>query len=297
VERDAGGEQTDETDPARLGLSTRAQKELIRRRKDTPIGRSKPTACIVRNAAITATVSAPVTDPAPVVPTPFAVSFADDADDSDELDAAPKPGPQNWPNTGNGVIRRLGNGPLHGPIRGGRAILIPIGEHDFPDGTRVGPAGRTSAGGEHARAGETTVSETCSLHTETKLDLPETSAGGLGDPHSQKRETGVGKPISFQNSWTRSSLDFLILIPDADSSAPSTSTRMAASLATAAGPSSSLDSSSDPRQLNRDPESPHSGEIRCGEGRGVGASVKRRRRDSFMALSAFICHDSQEPFT
>jgi hypothetical protein len=60
---------------------------------------------------------------------------------------------------------------------------------------------------------------------------------------------------------------------------------MAASLAIAAGPSSSLDSSSDPRQLNRDPEDPLSGEIKSGEDLGVGASVKRRRRDPNIYLS------------
>jgi hypothetical protein len=68
---------------------------------------------------------------------------------------------------------------------------------------------------------------------------------------------------------------------------------MAASLVIAAGPSSSLDSSSDPRQLNRDPEDPLSGEVKSGEDLGVRASVKRRRRDPFIeASSANVKHGS-----
>jgi hypothetical protein len=52
---------------------------------------------------------------------------------------------------------------------------------------------------------------------------------------------------------------------------------MVASMAIVVGPSSSIDSSSDPRQLNRDPKDPHSGEVKSGKDRGVKASVKRWR--------------------
>jgi hypothetical protein len=206
----------------------------------------------------------------------FTASFAGVGKVAGELAAAPKPGPKNWPSTGNGVIRRLGNGPLQGPNRGGRAIRIPNGEHEFRDVAKGGPTG--GASDEEALAGETPASETCSLHTETKMDLPESPTGGSDDPRSQKREAGVGNPISSQKSWTRSSFDFLNLFSAAESSASSASTRMAASQAIAADSSSSPDTSSDPRQLNRDPEFPISGEVKIGEDLGVGASVKRRRR-------------------
>jgi hypothetical protein len=69
-----------------------------------------------------------------------------------EQTAAATAGAMNCPRIGSGVIRRLGSGPLHGPMRGGLAIRIPSGEQAFREGTEDGPTGARSDNGDEETA-------------------------------------------------------------------------------------------------------------------------------------------------
>jgi hypothetical protein len=104
-------------------------------------------------------------------------------------------------------------------------------------------------GEDPATASESLTLAPWSLQPEAnEPDIPAKVTEDINDLLSQKRNVDVGKPISVQKSWTRSFLDLLVLWSTGELAMSSVKTLKAASWATAAGPSSPPESSSDPRQ-------------------------------------------------
>ena len=107
----------------------------------------------------------------------------------------------NCPSTGGGVTLRGGRGPRQDSIRGGRAIRRPDGDDE---GIRLGGSDATELDGnaEPARP-EPSASVVLSCALQLPTPIPTSSGGtpgGVGDRFSQKRDAGVGKPASVQNS-------------------------------------------------------------------------------------------------
>jgi hypothetical protein len=123
-----------------------------------------------------------------------------------------------------------------------------------------------------------TISETIrtpaarSLHPEEQRPSP-ALAGDEAEPLSQNLDAGVGKPITFQKSWTWSSFELEGWSRIGASTRSSSSARIATSLATEPDSNTSLESSSDRRQENLEPDSRLS---EAGESQGCGARVRRR---------------------
>jgi hypothetical protein len=83
----------------------------------------------------------------------------------------------------------------------------------------------------------------------------------------------MGKPITFQKSWTRTSFELEGWIETGDSTKSSSSARIATSLATEPDSISPPESSPDTGQENLDPD------LRvpeAGESQGCGARVRRQ---------------------
>lgn len=140
-------------------------------------------------------------------PSSASVTSAATEDNSDAGESAVAAGAlRKAASIGDGVTRRLGNGPRHEPARGGFAHLQPT--HGGPEiGRGLGsfrpPAGTAAEEDDEATAQPPAASNSPrspDLHT-TAAPLPELD----GDPFSQNLDSFVGKPISDQNSLISSS--------------------------------------------------------------------------------------------